>query len=151
MKKLVGIVFIVVFLVFLCSALYSEEEDSPQIRRWSVGLQEWDSRAVYQLTNWTITQSKLTVELWERDREEASRTYTIRPYKATYPNQSFVFSFGVPRRTQITVPEGCEIHCSKQSVDKFTNTKGRSAVFYPGDVIYFTRDTPGFTIFPFLM
>ena len=60
-------------------------------RRWQTGLQEWYSdEAKYQLTNWTFSKDKVTVELIDR-RGKVIEKYTIRPYDPGHPEHGFQF------------------------------------------------------------
>ena len=116
-------------------------------RRWQTGLQEWYSdEAKYQLTNWTFSKDKVTVELIDR-RGKVIEKYTIRPYDPGHHEHGFQFGKRVKARTQIVVPEGCQVHGNPAHV----NSSSNPAIFNEEETMYFesTDDGPGFTIFPY--
>ena len=132
----------------------AEEDTQTRTRKWSRGLQEWRKGAKYQLTNWKITREKVTVELWKKGKNKPQETYTMTPYEFLGENKNipdFVFGYEIEKGTQITVPEGCEIHCNPAEVDlKVKHLKrGNGVGFSAGRTIYFKTDSSRFTIFPY--
>ena len=131
-----------------------EDETSSGNRKWSRGIQEWRKGAKYQLTNWKFTKEQVTVELWKKGGKKAIETYTMRPYEYLGEDKNipdFVFGYDINEGTQITVPEGCEIHCNPAEVDLNVKhlKRGGGVGFSAGRTIYFKTDSSRFTIFPY--